>query len=680
MKRERIWLKGTVIAGCLLLSGVHAQAQPPTWWSYYLGSGKADWGRTETEAHSGKYSAFMRGAAYGETGQDIHVGLMAGKSEGYTGPEGYPILPGTAHSFSFWMKGDFSRIGVFALCWRTEEAAGSDRVWVPLDGTDVLTSPLEVQQFTMSQDLVPTDAWTEHTGTFTPPADAKKFVLIFMASGAGGSENLGTIFVDEVVVDAGQGNLIQNPGAEDPPDLSGTVIWDTHRTYTHFFLNFEALADRELWTQVPYGMTDYVFAGDAVIENEYMWLFLHSGQQSGPILYAKIDGQPSVHNALYKIFYSGGPHYGRAPRENVILVNQPGEVIVKNTASVGSSYPVITTYRLQKEQHALEVEPIQVHDMGYHGEARVLLVPDYKDGNDWVADSAYGDWASYPVSPEGSGMVIDLQMLNGQFMWTMAYASWEKTKPFFDFVTEGRLDQWPPWKEGPLQRYFENRVFSALYGSFNEEKIVVGVINSPGSWHPEIVGTPLADGLVAGRPVSAGETVVTQWTVPYAGQWRMTARMEGGNYYSQQVAASVGQALSFICPVAGNLEYLILYLYDRTAQTPARVGTPMDIYRDTILKTGIEDGGAGHSLGETPGTPGAFALFPNQPNPFNSETLLRFEVPRSEHVHLAVHNLLGQPVRTLVDQERHTGTHAVRWDGKDEAGRGGGERRVCGAP
>ena len=74
----------------------------------------------------------------------------------------------------------------------------------------------------------------------------------------------------------------------------------------------------------------------------------------------------------------------------------------------------------------------------------------------------------------------------------------------------------------------------------------------------------------------------TYWKVPYGGQWRMTARMGDGKYYSRQVEASAGRALTFACPVAGKLEYLILYLYDRNEETPPEVGTPMDIYREAI--------------------------------------------------------------------------------------------------
>ena len=68
------------------------------------------------------------------------------------------------------------------------------------------------------------------------------------------------------------------------------------------------------------------------------------------------------------------------------------------------------------------------------------------------------------------------------------------------------------------------------------------------------------------------------------------------------------------------------------------------------------------------GYPGRFRLLPNYPNPFNSGTAVRFELPRSGKVELTVFNLLGQPVRKLVDKVRETGVHQIFWDGRDERG------------
>ena len=62
-------------------------------------------------------------------------------------------------------------------------------------------------------------------------------------------------------------------------------------------------------------------------------------------------------------------------------------------------------------------------------------------------------------------------------------------------------------------------------------------------------------------------------------------------------------------------------------------------------------------------------LFQNVPNPFNPATQIGFFVSREGSVRLAIYNLLGQRVRTVVDEHRASGHHVVTWDGRDERGR-----------
>ena len=70
-----------------------------------------------------------------------------------------------------------------------------------------------------------------------------------------------------------------------------------------------------------------------------------------------------------------------------------------------------------------------------------------------------------------------------------------------------------------------------------------------------------------------------------------------------------------------------------------------------------------------------FALAQNYPNPFNSETVIRFDLPQAAPVELAVFNVAGQRVATLVEGGRQAGQYVVRWDGRD--GDGGGWGAGC---
>ncbi len=67
-------------------------------------------------------------------------------------------------------------------------------------------------------------------------------------------------------------------------------------------------------------------------------------------------------------------------------------------------------------------------------------------------------------------------------------------------------------------------------------------------------------------------------------------------------------------------------------------------------------------------TPAPLALAPAVPNPFNPTTRLGFTLPRAGHARLDVLDVAGRRVATLVDERLGAGTHAARWDGRDDRG------------
>ncbi|MCK4414381.1 MAG: T9SS type A sorting domain-containing protein [Candidatus Eisenbacteria sp.] len=65
----------------------------------------------------------------------------------------------------------------------------------------------------------------------------------------------------------------------------------------------------------------------------------------------------------------------------------------------------------------------------------------------------------------------------------------------------------------------------------------------------------------------------------------------------------------------------------------------------------------------------AIHLFQNQPNPFSPETRIDFELPTAGPVELAIYEVNGRQIRSLLKEERAAGPHTVRWDGRDDDGR-----------
>ena len=75
--------------------------------------------------------------------------------------------------------------------------------------------------------------------------------------------------------------------------------------------------------------------------------------------------------------------------------------------------------------------------------------------------------------------------------------------------------------------------------------------------------------------------------------------------------------------------------------------------------TGVDDGGL----------PTRFALHQPFPNPFNPQTSVKFDLPAAGRVRLAIFDVTGRRVATLVDRRLDPGPHETVWSGCDDTGR-----------
>ncbi|MFP4547820.1 MAG: T9SS type A sorting domain-containing protein [Fidelibacterota bacterium] len=67
--------------------------------------------------------------------------------------------------------------------------------------------------------------------------------------------------------------------------------------------------------------------------------------------------------------------------------------------------------------------------------------------------------------------------------------------------------------------------------------------------------------------------------------------------------------------------------------------------------------------------PQGYHLYQNYPNPFNPETRIQFQLPENQRVRINIYNLLGQRVKTLVNQPYSQGLHTVQWHGDNDFGK-----------
>ena len=63
--------------------------------------------------------------------------------------------------------------------------------------------------------------------------------------------------------------------------------------------------------------------------------------------------------------------------------------------------------------------------------------------------------------------------------------------------------------------------------------------------------------------------------------------------------------------------------------------------------------------------PTAYRLEANYPNPFNPSTTIDYVLAKSGQTTLKIYNLLGEEIRTLVDENQLAGEYSVTWDGRN---------------
>ncbi|MCK4353482.1 T9SS type A sorting domain-containing protein [candidate division WOR-3 bacterium] len=57
------------------------------------------------------------------------------------------------------------------------------------------------------------------------------------------------------------------------------------------------------------------------------------------------------------------------------------------------------------------------------------------------------------------------------------------------------------------------------------------------------------------------------------------------------------------------------------------------------------------------------------PSPFTNSTTIKYTLPRQSMISLSVYDISGRLVRTLISNEKPSGTHVVKWNGKDDYGK-----------
>ncbi len=163
--------------------------------------------------------------------------------------------------------------------------------------------------------------------------------------------------------------------------------------------------------------------------------------------------------------------------------------------------------------------------------------------------------------------------------------------------------------------------------------------------------------------------------------------LEGVTLFYQYTGVTLGNAADELVLETAGAVLVDAIVWDDNVVWPSPNGASM------FWRGGSDNSdGTGWSVSITPfgsgdlGTPGAFnddltaapvpgtptVLRGNFPNPFNPTTTFNFTLAKGGHAVLAVYDLRGRLVRTLVDDTLEAGSYdgAYRWDGRDGRGQG----------
>ena len=66
--------------------------------------------------------------------------------------------------------------------------------------------------------------------------------------------------------------------------------------------------------------------------------------------------------------------------------------------------------------------------------------------------------------------------------------------------------------------------------------------------------------------------------------------------------------------------------------------------------------------------PALFALNQNYPNPFNIITQIKYDIAEDSFVSIAIFDVMGLNIRTLMNLKRTTSCDSIQWDAKNDKG------------
>jgi hypothetical protein len=136
---------------------------------------------------------------------------------------------------------------------------------------------------------------------------------------------------------------------------------------------------------------------------------------------------------------------------------------------------------------------------------------------------------------------------------------------------------------------------------------------------------------------------------------------QGSEFLGSLVAPKAKVSISKLVGIKGSICAKSIVLKNNATLLPH--GSPHSLPKAFLAEDNSQEVDT-----ESMAMPTEFVLGQNHPNPFNPSTTILFAVPKAGDITLAIYNLRGQLVRTLMSGPISAGHHRVVWNGRNQRG------------
>ncbi len=247
------------------------------------------------------------------------------------------------------------------------------------------------------------------------------------------------------------------------------------------------------------------------------------------------------------------------------------------------------------------------------------------------------------IFPSAAGTYIADQ---DSFTWT--YIRWDSLNPYMAAapLLPGNKKGYN-WKVTP-----DHNIGTSFYKSEIDAGRPVKVDFT--HWNIKFSGSILVD------PLDQDTVYLYQWGTPVGNAQLVDPEAPEESWNLETGTENIGHAVTGVGYLQHNGFHVIVH--DNWSTTHQAVCLPWQNWEGTLA---LDPAGAVPVQADENTIPFTFRLYQNRPNPFNRETLIRFDLPRSAHVLIEIFDIVGRRITVLTNQNMPAGTHRIRWDAEN---------------